>query len=590
LNSSTTEDTNKNSNKENRDPKSVQFTMSNSQASKKVPAWMQSAGGDLKELDPEDNFVSPSKIPTKTSKSMKSTRSKASKKVPVWMGEEQQAVDNSGENFEITSPQSKARSRGTAKSGTSKGSKRVPAWMMPTEVEVPEDLETDPVGCLNDTNMAMAEVLSRGSRTSNTKSNQPSWMKDSAGPLREVHSSEAHSENLTGSYYDDKRSNNVSKHAFEEPQKSGSHNSNEDSARWTQNRSYFLRMNKIKEQNKDKNDWARLNGKSGNTSQSSAKPDRNATIRALTDELEDNKAAVRQQANEIEDLQEHINELQAQQMQEESERVEAEIAREKVQNENARLIDENRRMKDENDKFRSQSKVLQLEKREMQEMLANLNATLLEETDKLTESVKIEQEKVDLTAVKLEETELKLNQTESQLSLLLEKETVETEVQTDILVIDPRNQDIPGIQVIFEEESSIYTETEANYDSHADDEQTVLSFRNKSGISAKTKKSGQKSAPVVESSSEISANVGWSRKMWRILGQNTHILQNAVIPLAILLNGGNLGNGYQENREGSEEIQRSSTVASFENGENTVITGGKRVRMKRRVKSNYLSN
>lgn len=550
---------------------------------------MQSAG-DLKELDPEDNFTSVS--PRKPSKSMKSSRSKASRKVPVWMGEEQLAVDNSGENFEITSPQSKARSRGTAKSGTSKGSKRVPAWMMPTEVEVPEDLETDPVGCLNDTNMAMAEVLSRGSRTSNAKSNQgPSWMKESA--------EEAYSENLTGSYYDDKRSNNVSKHAFEDEkmqQKSGSHNSNEDSARWTQNRSYFLRMNKIKEQNKDKRDWAKLNGQTGSNIQSSAKPDRNATIRALTDELEDNKLLVRQQANEIENLQEHINELQSQQMQEESERVEAEIGREKVQNENGRLIDENKRMKVENDNFRTQSKALQLENREMQEMLAVLNARLLEETDKLTESVKIEQEKVDSTAVKLEETELKLNQTESQLSLFLEKETVEREVQTDILVIDPRNQVITGIQVIIEDESSIYTETEANYDSHADDEQTVLSFRNKSGISSKTKKtiksgkSGHKSEPIVEASSETSAGVGWRRQVWRILGQNTHILQNAVIPLAILLNGGNLGNGYQETRGGSEEIQRSSTVASFENSENTANIGGKRVRMKRRVKSNYLSN
>jgi len=580
LHSSTTEETHKSSNKENLIPKSVGFTMSNSQASKKVPAWMQSAG-DLKELDPEDNVTNIS--PRKNSKSMKSSTSQASKRVPVWMGEEQLAVDNSGENFEITSPQSKARSRGTAKSGTSKGSKRVPAWMMPTEVEVPEDLETDPVGCLNDTNMAMAEVLSRGSRTSNAKSNQPTWMKDSA--------EEAHSENLTGSYYDDKRSNNVSKHAFEDPQKSGSHNSNEDSARWTQNRSYFLRMNKIKEQNKDKRDWAKLNGKSGATSQTSAKPDRNAAIRALTDELDDNKMLVRQQANEIENLQEHINELQSQQMHEESERVEAEIGREKVQNENGRLIDENKRMKEENDKFRSQSKALQLEKREMQEMLANLNATLLEETDKLTESVKTEQEKVDLTAVKLEETELKLNQTESQLSLLLEKETVETEVQTDILVIDPRNQDIPGIQIILEEESSIYTETEANYDSHADDEQTVLSFRNKSGIKTKkSMKSAQKSEPIVESLSETSANVGWSRQVWRILGQNTHILQNAVIPLAILLNGGNVGSGYRETRGGSEEIQRSSTVASFENKENIVQNNGKRVRMKRRVKSNHLSN
>ena len=316
----------------------------------------------------------------------------------------------------------------------------------------------------------------------------------------------------------------------------------------------------------------------------------------LTDELEDNKLLVRQQANEIENLQEHINELQSQQMQEESERVEAEIGREKVQNENGRLIDENKRMKVENDNFRTQSKALQLENREMQEMLAVLNARLLEETDKLTESVKIEQEKVDSTAVKLEETELKLNQTESQLSLFLEKETVEREVQTDILVIDPRNQVIPGIQVIIEDESSIYTETEANYDSHADDEQTVLSFRNKAGISSKTKKTiksdktGHKSEPIVEASSETSAGVGWSRQVWRILGQNTHILQNAVIPLAILLNGGNLGNGYQETRGGSEEIQRSSTVASFENSDNTINTGGKRVRMKRRVKSNYLSN
>ena len=61
---------------------------------------MQSAG-DLKELDPEDNFTNVS--PRKTSKSMKSSRSKASRKVPVWMGEEQLAVDNSGENFEIKS-------------------------------------------------------------------------------------------------------------------------------------------------------------------------------------------------------------------------------------------------------------------------------------------------------------------------------------------------------------------------------------------------------------------------------------------------------------------------------------------------------
>jgi len=62
--------------------------MSNSQASKKVPAWMQSAG-DLKELDPEDNVTNIS--PRKNSKSMKSSRSQASKRVPVWMGEEQLA-------------------------------------------------------------------------------------------------------------------------------------------------------------------------------------------------------------------------------------------------------------------------------------------------------------------------------------------------------------------------------------------------------------------------------------------------------------------------------------------------------------------
>ena len=56
--------------------------MSNSQASKKMPAWMQSAG-DLKEMDPEDDVTHHS-----PKKSIKSSRSKQSKKIPVWMGDD----------------------------------------------------------------------------------------------------------------------------------------------------------------------------------------------------------------------------------------------------------------------------------------------------------------------------------------------------------------------------------------------------------------------------------------------------------------------------------------------------------------------
>merc|ERR1711879_1066538 len=98
-----------------------------------------------------------------------------------------------------------------------------------------------------------------------------------------------------------------------------------DSARWTQNRSYFLRLNKNRENNNNNRDWARLNNNKPGSNHRT--PDRNATVRALADELDENKLLVRRQAQEIEDLQEHVNELQALQMQEESERVEAEIGR-----------------------------------------------------------------------------------------------------------------------------------------------------------------------------------------------------------------------------------------------------------------------
>ena len=60
--------------------------MSNSQASKKMPAWMQSAG-DLQEMDPEDNVTNHS-----PKKSIKSSRSKQSKKVPVWMGDDEEQI------------------------------------------------------------------------------------------------------------------------------------------------------------------------------------------------------------------------------------------------------------------------------------------------------------------------------------------------------------------------------------------------------------------------------------------------------------------------------------------------------------------
>jgi len=134
----------------------------------------------------------------------------------------------------------------------------------------------------------------------------------------------------------------------------GSHVS-DDSAKWIQNRSYFLRMNNnANKKDGGKREWARKAKTKGNLT-------KDATIKALEEELNHFRMAVNDKEEKIENLHEVINQLQEDNVQEEVNRVEAQIDREKTLNTNRQLQIEKTDLLDKFDKFEKASTQRELE-------------------------------------------------------------------------------------------------------------------------------------------------------------------------------------------------------------------------------------
>merc|ERR1712157_395179 len=169
--------------------------------------------------------------------------------------------------------------------------------------------------------------------------------------------------------------------SFREKDYLSSQKSNDSSANWTQNRSYFLRMNKMREKDSTKS-WTKG---MKNTPKSSGPRElgRDATIRAMADELDEAKMQARGQEEELKELNSQIQLLQENQIEEEVNRVEAEIARERAINENRQLA------QDKSELLAKLNNFELLLKKQKEEMEAEIRAEVEKrmETEKKYESV-----------------------------------------------------------------------------------------------------------------------------------------------------------------------------------------------------------
>lgn len=195
-----------------------------------------------------------------------------------------------------------------------------------------------------------------------------------------------------GSHYSDERSlenksrnsnrsgNNYGNSALSNRQASNFSQKSQESANWTQNRSYFLRMNKMKENDKSGRNWTKGLKNNSTPGKSQNQPTRDATIRALTDELDETKIIIKSKENEINELNEQINLLQENQIQEEVDRVEAEIGRERAINDSRQLrIDK----KDLLEKLAKIEQQMEQQKLEMQQKIQEEAEKRLQEVEKV---------------------------------------------------------------------------------------------------------------------------------------------------------------------------------------------------------------
>lgn len=198
----------------------------------------------------------------------------------------------------------------------------------------------------------------------------------------------------------------------------------QDSANWTQNRAYFLRMNKMNEKDNSNRSWTKMAKSSGKGAAPAFGTERDATIRALTDELDETKIQNRTKENLITDLHEQINQLQESQIQEEVDRVEAEISRERAINDNRQLVIDKADLHDEIKRIEKQMK------RQQAEMEQKIQQEL---EHRLTEQNKVTQLEKELECTKNTAENIK-NQMTTLDAVMMEKDYARAVMQTESII------------------------------------------------------------------------------------------------------------------------------------------------------------
>ena len=258
----------------------------------RMPAWMQaSQEEDDLAMNEDDEFLELERQAAK-------------------MAEDDEFRRNDVFNTGFAAPESIGKLRKNiptsfAGGASSKGSKKVPAWMSAGNEEEIDIL--DNTLQLNDTQLAVAEMSSKGSRQEST----PSWRRNingNNGMTSSIEDDDIYSKKSTKSKTN---RSNFEKNSNYDQRSNHDQRSNQDSesSKWTHNRSYHLRMNKMKENTPNQRNWAKPSGDSRDK-KTPMRNNRDAVIRAVTDELDETKMLVRKQDNDILDLQEQINKLE----------------------------------------------------------------------------------------------------------------------------------------------------------------------------------------------------------------------------------------------------------------------------------------
>jgi len=323
----------------------------------------------------------------------------------------------------------------------------------------------------------------------------------------------------------------------------------QDSANWTQNRAYFLRMNKMNEKDSSRS-WTKMAKSSSSAGKNNGNviygTERDATIRAITDELEETKMSNKNKEVVISDLHEQINQLQESQIQEEVDRVEAEISRERAVNDNRKLVIEKTDLENKLKKFEEQLKQQQAEmERKVQE---ELNKRLEQEkrVSQLQEELKstkdtaanIQSQMTTLDAVMMEKDYAKKmlqteqiirnqGEEESKSKAVLETSACQTEDELMVTMVSSSTvvkmpeanvTKAPSISNSEDQEqhleSSLDESHSSEYTDAADDEQTVVSNLHSSRKSTKEKR--EKSSKQVKFSSSSQAGQASSSSLRRV--------------------------------------------------------------------------
>jgi len=434
--------------------------------------------------------------------------------LPAWMEEVQKEQKSANETFEeklsnYSENKKNSRYSGSKHNGSASQASNLPAWMMEASQE---DLEQA---------MEPEIVYDRNSIGSGSIPSGSWKMQQSIGSASKK------------SY----------KNSFHPSQSQKS----EDSSRWTQNRSYYLRMQKQKENSKGDRDWTK-----GLTKSVPPKQTQSQTTKVLIDELDEARTLLQRQEKEIQNLQETVNHLQEHQIQEECNRVEAEIAKERAINENRQLKIKNSELDEKIKAANKEATDLKIQREKTLLDLAQLENEIETKKYTATSIVKQKTATAEITDNKNSFQKATVQPVKGNLiSIGFNRIATIEDFSGQNLTIDP-NTSLPDINALRNktrpsEFSPIKSEDEIESESDfsgADDEQTVVTLT----------PGGRRIKPTIKLPRTPERN-GLFSNLWTRLDSHGRIINLAIRPMLnilTLLNSDNVPNHIKESYKAIE--------------------------------------